>query len=289
MYRGRLLDAILLFILFWGITLPLSAQKSLFHLVSPMQSYKIDVKAGSAGMLSEVPSQYLDKLNYVNIPIEAPGLNFTLVTRKAFTGHFEFGYQLSYIGLYGDVNQQSSVYRVHTQALENSYLFCYNLRRTDYFRPINNLFVFYKVGAITLKNDPRLRLPDGSLQEIPGVEAQKFFFSNGAAVGTGVGMGFNHQFTKNFSVLGTVEFSRSSDSAGDIFKASKIFYNSPNTVNKYLSLAFGASYTFDLMKPKDKSSAFYKANSETEKRLLNARIERQRKKWAKKSKDFWKR
>lgn len=276
MWRGTLRCGLLLIIL-WGNTFLLSAQRSLLHLVSPMQSFKIDVKAGSALILSEVPDQYLDKLNNINIPIGYPGLNFSVVTRKALTGHFEFGYQLNYIGLWGDVSQQSKVYRVRTQVLENSYLFCYNLRRTDYYRPHHNLFVYYKIGAITLKNDPRLRLADGSLQQIPGVHAQKFFFSNGAAVGTGVGVGFNQQFNPNFSILGTIEFSRSSDSASDIYKINKIFYDAPNTVNKYMALSVGMSYTFNLIKPKNDGSQFFRGRSETEKRLVRSKIQRQKK------------
>lgn len=272
----------LLLLMLLVIAVPLAAQRPFLHLVSPMQSYKIDVKFGSARMLSEVPAQYLDKLNNVNIPIGFPGVNLSVVARKAFTGHFEFGYQVNYIGLYGNVKQQSQVYRVHTQVLENSYLFCYNLHRTDYYRPVNNCYIYYKIGAITLKNDPRLRLPDGSLQEIPGVKAQKFFLSNGIAVGTGVGIGLNRQITPNFSVLGTFEFSRSSDSVGDIFKVGKIFYDSPNTVNKYLALSVGASYTFNLMQPRNKSTEFYLARSETEKRLLLSKVKRQQKRAARK-------
>jgi hypothetical protein len=132
-------------------------------------------------------------------------------------------------------------------------------------------------------------MPDGSLEEVPGTEKQKFFFSSGAAVGTGVGIGFSHLLASNFSVLGTFEFSRTSDSAGDIFKVEKIFYNSPNTVNKYMALSVGVSYTFNLIKPRDKSSVFYKSNSETEKRLLTHRIKKQKQRWSRKSKDFWKR
>lgn len=279
MQGGGIFNILLLFLCL-GIAVPLTAQKSVFHLVPPMQSFKIDIKAGSAGILSEVPAQYLNKLNNVNIPIDAPGVNLALVTRKALTGHFEFGYQLNYIGLSGEVKQHSNSYQVHTQVLENSYLFCYNLRRTDYFRPLNNCYLYYKIGAITLKNDPRLRMENGSLQQIPGVKAQKFFFSNGVAVGTGVGVGFNRQLTPNFGLVGTFEFSRSSDSAGDIFKVNKIFYNSPNTVNKYMALSFGVSYTFHLVKPKNENSGYFKARSETEKQLRIAQIARQKKRAA---------
>lgn len=275
--RGSKLCGILLLVALWGMAVPLSAQKNAFHLVPPMQSFKIDIKTGSAAILSEVPSQYLDKLNNVNVPTNVPGVNLSVVTRKALTGHFEFGYQLNYIGMYGKVKQQPNTYQVHTQVLENSYLFCYNLLRTDYYRPLNNCYLYYKIGAITLKNDPRLRLPDGSLQDIPGVKAQKFFFSNGVAVGTGVGVGFNRQLTPNLALVGTFEYSRSSDSAGDIFKINKIFFNSPNTVNKYMALSFGISYTFDLVPPKNENSGYFKARSETEKRLRIAQIARQKK------------
>lgn len=279
---GGKLCKILLLVALWGMAVPLSAQKSPFHLIPPFQSFKIDIKTGSAAILSEVPAKYLNKLNRVNVPIDMPGVNLSLFTRKALTGHFEFGYQLNYINLYGKVKQQPNVYQVHTQVLENSYHFCFNLLRTDYFRPLNNCYLYYKIGAITLKNDPRLRLPDGSLQDIPGVKAQRFFFSNGVTVGTGVGVGFNRQLTPNFALVGTFEFSRSSDSADDIFRINKIFYNSPNTVSKYMALSFGISYTFDLVKPKNENSPYFKARSETEKQLHQAQIARQKKRTVRK-------
>lgn len=271
-----------LFVL-WGSILQASAQKTkpISHMW--LDNWKIDVRAGTGMLLSEVPDKYLDRINQVNIPVHVPGMNGVFSIRKAIHSHFEMGYEWSYYAFSGNVDQENRSFRVQTKAMEHNFLLLYNLRPTYEFRPRFNYFVYYKIGTINLKNEPRLRLADGSSDIVYGTSLTNAYAHN-VAVGTGLGFGINHQLSYNLSLLGVVEINRSADEASETYKIQKIFFRSKNTVNNYASLTLGLSYTFNLS---EKSKSFFGGpQAETEKRLKQAKMQRKKRQQMRKNNKF---
>lgn len=248
------------------------------------ENWKIDFKTGSGALLSEVPEKYLDRINNVNIPLRVPGITGILSVKKGLTPHFEMGYQFDYIRINGNVEQGNSTYNVLTQSFGNSFLVLYNLKKTDEFRPRFNFFVYYKIGAISLKNDPKEIMQDESLLPVnESSEGNKFI--NNVAIITGFGIGINHQITNNLSLTGTFELNRSSDAVGEVYKINKIFYHSSNTVNNYCSIATGLCYSFNFSE--HKKSTYFNPQNETDKRLIQNRIVRRKGKTSIKNKSIW--
>lgn len=261
-----------------------SAQKPKLSSTSWRDNWKIEIKTGAGAILSKVPEQYLQRINSVNVPTITPGITGVAAIRKGISKHFEMGYQFNYLYVQGDVTELNQTYRVRTQALENNFLIGYNLKAVNEYRPPYNYFIYYKVGAIALKNEPHLRLPDGSLSpEGPLVEHSKFI--QNVAVGTGLGLEITRQLTNNISLNGTFELSRSSDLASDTYQLQKIFYNSPNTVNRYTSFCVGVCYTFNLYQRKQ--SQFFRTHTLTEKMLKIDRIKRKKGPYSSASKATW--
>lgn len=205
-------------------------------------------------ILSDIPDIYLSRINNVNLPSHKIGMTNVFAVKKSMTSHFEIGYQLEYMNIQGNVKQEDVLYRVKTQALGNSFLLLYNLRKTDRYKPPFNYFIYYKIGAVTLKNTPREIVAEGQFPTkfIPANNDQ---YIKNIAVMTGLGLGLNHQLSDHINLTGAFEINRNSDNGGDIYKPFKLFYNSKNTVNNYISLSFGLTYSFNLTKQK-KSGIF---------------------------------
>jgi len=233
------------------------------------ENWKIDLKTGFGILLSEVPEKYLDRINNVNIPLKVPGAIGIFSVKKGLTPHLEMGSQFDYMRIQGNVKQDNDTYNVLTQALGYSFSVQYNLKRTDEFRPRYNYFTYYKIGAISLKNNPKKIMPDGS--QIPATNSSSGDkFIKNVAIITGLGIGFNYQFTNNLSTIGTIELNRSSDAVSEIYRIDKIFYHSTNTVNNFSSITIGLCYSFNFFKRK--KSTFFNAGTETNKRLLQSKI-----------------
>lgn len=247
-------------------------------------TWKIEVKTGFGALLSEVPEKYLDRVNYVNIPMKVPGVTGILSVRKGLTPHLEMGYQFDYMRINGNVEQGNSTYNVQTQTLGNSFLVLYNFKSTAIFRPRFNYYGYYRIGAVSLKNDPKQIMPDGSQVPVAGSSDNNKFLKNVAVI-TGIGIGINYQFTNNLSLVGTFDLNRSSDAVADIYKIQKIFYHSANTVNNYSSIAIGLCYSFNLSKVK--KSTFSNSGTETEKRLTQFKISKKKGKLSKSNLPIW--
>ena len=233
------------------------------------ENWKIDLKTGFGILLSEVPEKYLDRINNVNIPLKVPGAIGIFSVKKGLTPHLEMGSQFDYMRIQGNVKQDNDTYNILTQALGYSFSVQYNLKRTDEFRPRYNYFTYYKIGAISLKNNPKKIMSDGS--QIPATNSSSGDkFIKNVAIITGLGIGFNYQFTNNLSTIGTLELNRSSDAVSEIYRIDKIFYHSTNTVNNYSSITVGLCYSFNFSKRK--KSTFFNAGTETNKRLLQSKI-----------------
>ncbi len=244
------------------------SQDSIWKLTYWLDDWKIDAKSGIGTILTEVPPEYLGLLNNINIPVGKIGTANIFSLRKSITPHLEMGYQFEYLQILGNVNQEDVNYQVKTQAFGSNLMFLYNFKRTDKFRPRTNYLLYYKIGTISLKNNPQTIWTDGTppIKYVPA--AGNDFISN-VAVLTGLGVGINRQFTNNLSMICSFEINRTSNVAQDIVQIQKLFYHSKNTVNNYSSLTVGVSYTFNLSK--HKTSGIYNFRTETEKRLLQHR------------------
>lgn len=265
-------QAILTFtLIFWISTL--SAQ-NFGTRTSFVENWKIELRGGSGALLSPVPDQYLSRINHVNIPLHAPGPLGTFAVKKGFMGHFEMGYQMDLMHVRGTVEEKSELFSVRTTALAHNILVLVNLKKTNEYRPRTNFSLYYKAGAIYLKNVPRRILPDGSFQEMPNEMANSTFIDN-LAIGTGLGLGMNRQWSENFSFTGSVEYNRVSDLPGDVYRISKLFYDSPNKINTFLTLTGGVCYTFNFSGKEN--PVFFVPRTETERRLIQHRkIQRSR-------------
>ncbi len=252
--------------------------------VSWRDNWKIDLKAGIGVMLSDVPEKYIERINNVNIPLTTPGAAGFLCIRKSITPHFELGYQLDYLQIDGKVTQNAIPYQVKTQAFGSNFLMSYNLRRTDKFRPEWNWLVYYKIGAVSLKNNPTQILNDGSSIPNTGSSGSSSIIKN-VAVLTGFGLGVNHQISNNLSVIVTVELNRNADEVNDVYKIHKIFYHSENTVNNYIVAGIGMSYTFNFSEIKN--SSYFNSRTETERRLLLSKIRKAKGTTAKSNLPVW--
>ncbi|MFY9154020.1 MAG: hypothetical protein WAO52_18510 [Prolixibacteraceae bacterium] len=236
-------------------------------------NWKFEFMTGVGTLFSEVPEKYLDRINNVNIPTLKPGPTAIFSVKKGLTSHLEMGYQLDFMRIAGDVNQEEVNYHVLTQTMGNSFILKYNLKPTNEFRPRYNYYIFYRIGAISLKNNPTERRSDGSLA--PNIiSASDNSFIKNVAIVTGIGIGVNYQLSSNLSLIGTVDLNRSADVVDDIYKPYKIFYNSENTVNSFTSVALGLSYAINISEKK--RSTFFNSNSETDKRLKQVRIKRKK-------------
>jgi len=272
------------FLFFCGIVIQAAAGEPFIKLASWRESWKFDVKTGIGTILNEVPAMYLDQINEVNVPVLKPGPSGVFSFRKAVSAHFEMGYQLSYFAVGGNVDQDERTFKVRSKVLEHNYLFLYNLKRTDHYRPMLNYFVYYKIGSIALKNEPRLRLPDGSYGLIYGTSPNEPYVPN-VAVGLGLGLGINYQLSYNLALVGTVELNRSADKPFEIYKIQNMFSQSEHTVNNFSILSFGLSYAIDF--PGKKQDLFDKVEAETEKRLKKSSIQRKKRQSQKNIGKFW--
>ena len=273
---------ILCIILFFGSFIHQSyAQKPKLTSVSWLDNWELEIKTGTATLLTPVPDKYLERTNYVNIPLHTSGILAIFSVKKSISSHFEMGYQFDYIRIQGKVKVSETDINVLTQAYNHSYLIQYNLKKTNEFKPLFNYFLYYKIGAISLKNDPLDKLPDGTVTN----PDSKGKFLNNVAVLTGVGAGIKYQLNSNFSLTSSLELNRSSDAVEEVYQIQKIFYNSSHSVNSYIALSFGLSYWFNFSAQKE--SSYYKPKSETEKRLTQSKITRKKGKSSASNQSTW--
>lgn len=256
----------ILMLILSGFSAVTSAQN--FATRTPLSdSWKIELKTGTGFLISSIPEKYLERINNVKMPVFVPGVSGVFAVKKGLFGHLEMGYQMDLIYVQGNVGRQPEMYNVQTSALANNFMILANLKSTRHYRPRTNLSLFYKLGAINLKNIPRYVLPDGSFQDIPDLAFTSFI--NNVAVGTGIGLSFNRQWTEHFSFTGAIELNRTSDNTDDLYRISRLFYQSESTVNNYMMLNAGICYTFNLKsKP---SPTFHRRISHTENRLIQHR------------------
>lgn len=207
-------------------------------------NWKVDVRGGVANVISDIPTKYLRHINFVNIPTNSPGPNISFSVRKGLSGHFDMGYQFDYVNVNGIVLQNDLDYKVLTQAFQHNFILAYNLFKQSTTKSDFNIGIYYKVGGISLKNYPRLINNDGSFSPIDINDKSNNFLSN-VAVLTGIGINSNYKLSKNISIESVFEMNRSSDNGFDIYNIHKVFYNSPNTVNKYITTTIGLSYSFN--------------------------------------------
>lgn len=209
-----------------------------------LDNWKFEAKGGIGILLSEVPDKYLDRINNVNIPLKVPGPTGVFSVRKGFSGHLEMGYQFDYMSIHGDVTQENRTYNVKTKAMGHSFVILYNLKNTNTNSSRFNYYGYYRVGALSLKNDPTEKVSNGGQMPTAPVAGNEFI--KNVAVITGIGLGLNYQLTGNLSLIGSAELNRSSDAGSDVYKIYKIFYRSENTVNNFASLTVGLSYNLNL-------------------------------------------
>lgn len=247
-------------------------------------NWTIDVKTGVGILMTEVPYEFLRYINYVNLPVKVPGAAESFNIRKGITPHFELGYQFDYIQVNGKVVQGGLDYQVKTQAFESNFWLGYNFTRNDVIKPRLNFLMYYKIGGISLKNNPRIILADGSLAPVDESLEDNKFLTN-IAVLTGVGAGVTYRISGNLSLITTFELNRSSDMGADIYKIHKIFYDSPNTVNKYITFSTGLSYSLNFSSSKE--SSYFTPKTEKDKKLLGRKIKRLKGKSSKAIRPDW--
>lgn len=269
---------ILYFILFYCI-FPIKSfgQEPKLKSTSWRDNWKLEFKTGTAAILTPVPEKYLNRTNNVNIPLRIPGPIGIFSLKKSITSHLEIGYQLNYMRIKGKVNDNSSTVTVLTQAYTHTFQIQYNLKKTDEYKPLYNYFLYYKVGGISLKNEP---LDKKSVES----NSENKFLSN-VAILTGIGAGINYQLNNNLSLTGTFDVNRSSDAMEELYKIHKLFYHSSHSVNNYIELSFGLSYWFSFGTPK--RSLFYHSRNETDKQLIRTRIEKEKGKNSYSNKPTW--
>jgi hypothetical protein len=206
----------------------------------------------------------------------------TISIKKSIIPHLEIGYQFDYMFVRGKVNVNNTDTKVFTQAYVHSYLLQFNLRRTDEFRPPVNYFLHYKIGGISLKNDPLDKLPESN---ISNTSAPKENFINNVAVLTGIGVGINYQLNNNFSFISSFDLNRSADAVEDIYEFYKLFYHASHTVNNYISLSFGISYWFNFYR--SQGAKYYKPRTETERQLIQSKIVRKKGRYSTANRSVW--
>lgn len=286
MFTSNSISTLLLFLFFESLCTPVRSysQDPKLKSTSWRDNWKIDVKTGIGALLSEVPEKYLNRINNVNIPVKVPGTTSILTVRKGLTPHFEMGYQFDYMRIQGIVKLEESSYNVLTQAFGSSFLVLYNLIRTDDYRPRFNYFGYYKIGAVSLKNNPGEIKQETDLKHVSVSQDGNEFVKNVAII-TGIGIGVNYQMNNNLSMVGTVDINRSSDAVAEIYKIHKILYHSSNTVNNYSSLTLGLCYTFNFSE--QKKSSYFDSRTETEKKLIQSKIRRKKGKSSKANLPGW--
>lgn len=260
------------------------SQDSAWKLTYWLNDWKIEAKTGMGTILTEVPHEYLGLLNDINIPVKEIGTANTFSLRKSMTPHLEMGCQFEYLQIQGNVIQEEVNYRVKTQAFGNNLMLLYNLKRTDKLRPRYNYLVYYKVGTISLKNNPQSIWIDG-MPPVKYVPVAGNDFISNVAVLTGCGVGITRQFSNNLSMVCSFEINRTSDVAKDIYQIHKLFYHSKNTVNNYSSLTVGASYTFNPSKPK--TAGIFSSGTKSENKLLQHSKRKAQRKSAQAKQSLW--
>lgn len=205
-------------------------------------NWKFDLRTGYGAFLSKVPSEFLDRLNGVNIPVGVYSPAGVFALRKAWSPHFEMGYQLDYTRVNGFVGQDDKTFKVNTTAFTNSLVILYMLKREDASDPRLNYQLYYKVGSLALKNNARERFSDGSISPVPE-QTEGDPFIRGKALTTGLGLGANWRFSGNFSLLANLELNQSTYRVSDIFQPYAIFVHSPRTITSYGTLTVGLSYS----------------------------------------------
>ena len=253
------------------ISLHSFAQKPKLKSISWLDNWKLEIKTGTVVLLTPVPEKYLELTNYVNVPTGEPGSLGTFSIKKSITSHIEMGYQFDYIRIKGKVNVSNTNVEVLTQSYIHTYQIQYNLKKTNKFKPLLNYYLYYKIGGISLKNDPLDPLPQGTA---PVTSESKKKFASNVAVLTGIGVGINNQLSNNFSLTASFDLNRSSDAADEIYKVHKLFYHSSHTVNNYMELSIGLSYWFSF--GSRKKNDFYNSRNETDKQLTLSRIEKKK-------------
>ncbi len=274
---------ILYFILFYCIFSHQSfGQEPKLKSTSWRDNWKLEVKTGTAAILTPVPDKYLERTNNVNVPLGTPGVIGIFSIKKSITPHLEMGYQLDYMRIKGMVDNDISKIKVLTQAFTHTYQIQYNIKSTEEYKPLYNYFLYYKIGGISLKNDPLDQLPH---ETEPGLSESRDKFVSNVAILTGIGAGINYQLNNNLSLTGTFDVNRSSDAIEELYKIHKLFYNSSHSVNNYIELSFGLSYWFSF--GTQKKSLFYNSRNETDKQLIRTRIEKEKGKNSFSNKPTW--
>lgn len=263
------------------LVLPSTAQKPRLREILWTDNLKLEIKTGAVTILSPVPEKYLAFTNNLNLPIEVPGVLGIFSAKRSVTPHLEVGYQLDYIRVQGktrDVNQNQV--EVRTQALTHSFQGQYNFKRNDVFKPLFNYFVYYKAGGISVKND---RISPGGILTLPEEEGR---FNSNVAIMSGMGAGINYQLSDHLSLTGAVDINRSSDRVEEIFYVHKLFYNSSFTVNKFSEISVGLTYWFS-WSTKKKGTNYYRPMSETQRLILQSKIERKKGKSSEGNYSIW--
>lgn len=274
---------IFIIVLFCGLfSFQSFAQKPKLISSSWRDNWKLEFKTGTGTILTPIPEKYLDRTNYINIPLNVPGVIGIFSVKKSITSHLEMGYQFDYMRIQGKVAIKNIEVEVLTQSYFHSYLIQYNFKKTNKFKPLLNYFLYYKIGGISLKNDPLDDLPEGT---IPASSENTKKFTSNVAVLTGIGAGINYQLNNNFSLTGSFDLNRSSDAVEDIYQIHKLFYHSSHSVNNYISLTFGLSYCFNFSK--EKKSSYFNPGTETEKRLIQSKIARRKGKSSQSNNSIW--
>lgn len=235
-------------------------------------------------MLTAIPDKYLNLVNDVNLPVRTVGPASLISIKKSVTPHLEIGYQFEYLQIRGDVKQDELTFRVKSQALAENLTIGYNFRKTDRYRPRYNYLLYYKIGAVSLKNDPREIVPEGKSPSKFVSSVHNGFLKN-IAVLTGLGVELNHQLSDKLSLVCALEMSRNSDVAADICRIDKFFYHAASTVNNYATVTAGLCYTFNLKD--NKKTKCYNFKSETEKRLIEYRRKHKKRKLSKTGYSSW--
>lgn len=242
-YLFRSNKYLVFFILILFFTIKVNAQR--YEIVKNFwfNNWKVDLRGGVANVVTDIPTRYLRHINFVNIPTNTPGSDITFSVKKVISSNIDIGYQFDYVNVKGTVPQNDLRYKVATQAFQHNFILGYNFFDPDKTKSKINFGVYYKVGGISLKNFPQLINSDGSIYSADLLNKNKFL--SNIAVLTGAGLNINYKISEKIKIESSFEINRSSDNGFDIYNIPKVFYNSPNTVNKYITSTIGLSYSFD--------------------------------------------
>ena len=250
------------------LSLPSIAQKPRLKEVLWSDNWKLEIKTGTVAILSPVPDKYLEFTNKLNVPIEVPGTLGILSAKKSLGSHVEVGYQFDYLRVQGeaqDVNHAPA--EVRSQIFTHTFQGQYNFKRNNEFTPLVYYFVYYKAGGVSVRND---RIIPG--EGVPGSEKSRMLTN--VAVLSALGAGINYQLSHHFSLTAAVDINRSSDRPQEVIYIHKLFYNSTYTVNKYVEASVGLAYWFSFSAKK--KSTYYRSRPETERLILQQRIEKKK-------------